>query len=830
MADFRKAEAASASQVDYSTTPEDLSTNEQNRIDQSLGILGEDERLEAERRLAEQETPEYNDLSSFVQSVGPSGSSSAGSTSSRGSSKPNPLDKYANYTYGLSLHIIPIETYNSLAAGGNYSPGSNVLIASAGRRGQPGFDRHSKFKEDFYFDNLKLTTVIGMNSYSRASNVINVSFTILEPYGISLIDRILETATSIGAQNWNQMPFMLQIDFFANTDDGQSVKVEGHTKYIPVKLIACNIKVSTKGAEYTFSAVPYNHLAFHETLGSSPAFLEVIAGTVEEFFKSDGSGVGQAGAITTEGPSIAAEKQRLRNEGTLGKTDRVESSEDYRNLNDLEKQSKQTAYKVGSYAAALNSYQKQLKDLNHLDEPDQFEFEVDNDIKDKLIVNPDAINIRSTPLATNNNVEGAKMIDGYRARLTGTSVPVTTNKQSISINAGTSVIDVINMALRNSEYLTKQVDPTKSHPVGSTPINFYKIIPEIKIGNFDKKRRVYQKTVKFYIKKFSYYNSKYPGAPRSVPTSWQKEYNYMFTGKNQSILDFNIEFNTMFYTAMTANASKIKKLDIDAQPPENDKGGGGETDKEKAFAQNQFVFRSGQAKVSTDTVGNNNVKNVGANDLYQSIMTNSRGDMINVKLKISGDPDLIKQDDYYSTPGSSIPTDASEIFAYLNFRSPSDINQDSGMYDFDSWPQSAFSGIYKILTVENVFERGQFTQTLDLVRLFEQKEDSPQSSSNRTSADERPTEELDESMQQVIPSSDRLDAYNDPRSSLFYPRNQSAGTDERLIRSSGTGQTEVDDQSYSIKEIKNLKARTANLPAQTPGADLDDFFLSGPLN
>ena len=40
MADFRKAEAASASQVDYSTTPEDLSTNEQNRIDQSLFSYG----------------------------------------------------------------------------------------------------------------------------------------------------------------------------------------------------------------------------------------------------------------------------------------------------------------------------------------------------------------------------------------------------------------------------------------------------------------------------------------------------------------------------------------------------------------------------------------------------------------------------------------------------------------------------------------------------------------------------------------------------------------------------------------------------------------------
>lgn len=659
-------------------------------------------------------------------------------------SRKNPLDDYANYTYGLSLHIIPISTYNSLAkqGGGGYSPGNNVLIASAGRHDQTGFGRRANFKEDFYFENLKFTTVIGYNSRNRGSNVIDVSFTIIEPYGISLLDRLLKVATDEGAQNWNQMPFMLQIDFYGNTDDGDSEPIEGHTKYIPIKLIACNIKASTRGSEYRFTAVPYNHQAFHETVGSAPAMLAVIAKTVGEFFKGGDENAGQAGAILNEENYFKTEKENFRRENKLDARDNPESLPGYTDILQQEKDAKSTAFKVGSYAAALNVFQEQLKTNGHQEHADRYEFIIDSKIAGSAIVDPNKNNVKSTPMATINNNRG-KMVDGLRARLTGGSVPVTTDKQIIAINAGTSIIDVINLALRNSKYISEQVDPTKSSQVSSKPIEFYKIIPEIEIGPFDNKRKTYQKTFRYYIKKYSYYNTRYPGAMRGVPVSWEKEYNYMYTGKNNSILDFNIEFDAMFYTAMTANAANFKKGEVDASDPESDEGGGNEAAGSNRLAVNVLHYYSNQTWTGTDAVGNNDVKNIGANDLYQSIMTNSRGDMINVKLKITGDPELIKQDDYYSDLGKSIPMDAGEIFAYLNFRSPSDIDQDVGMYDFSSYPQSVFAGIYKIIVVENTFERGQFIQTLDLIRLMEQKESQPRLGTNSSnSPEERPNLEI----------------------------------------------------------------------------------------
>jgi len=80
------------------------------------------------------------------QKVDADGESS--SSDSGGSPSGNPLDEYANYTYGLSLHVIKPEEYEELKPG--YDPDGKVLIASGGRQGS-GFSRVAGFESDFYF-------------------------------------------------------------------------------------------------------------------------------------------------------------------------------------------------------------------------------------------------------------------------------------------------------------------------------------------------------------------------------------------------------------------------------------------------------------------------------------------------------------------------------------------------------------------------------------------------------------------------------------------------------------------------------------------------------
>ena len=120
----------------------------------------------------------------------------------------------------------------------------------------------------------------------------------------------------------------------------------------------------------------------------------------------------------------------------------------------------------------------------------------------------------------------------------------------------------------------------------------------------------------------------------------------------------------------------------------------------------------------------------GSGDLQRDLTSSSRGDMINIQLKIIGDPQLIKQDDlFYAqnispptsqlTPNNSLYYDGGELYVNIIFQSPVDYDESTGLAipNLGNYTYNLFNGIYKIITVDNNFRQGKFEQTLDLIRL-----------------------------------------------------------------------------------------------------------------
>ena len=687
-----------------------------------------------------------------------------------GPPRPNPLFSYASYTYNLSLHVIPPEKYNKLATEPDYqyiNDDQTVLIASGGRRNEKVFQRHPRFKEDFYFENLKFTTVVGMNSRSKHSNAIEINFTLVEPYGFTLINRLLAVADQLKTKSWMQIPFMLQIDFMGNDDDGEILHpIPDQTKYLPVKLIGCKSKVTQRGAEYQIQCVPFNHQAFTETTASTPAMFEVTATTIKDFFSAGGSAgeaenimrVKKAGKERQDQISKEIEDEKKKDP----KSPRI--AELAKQSNSLTKDISATSYRVGSYAAAINSYQTQLQTNNHIKVTEEYKFVFDPEFADSKIVFPKKTSANRTPMMTLNTPGG---IAAIRAQAGLPAAGTDTTTESFSINAGTNILEVIAMAMKNSEFIRNQFkdpavetpDPAQIPADGQAaadklgkPITWFKIIPVLKLKDFDSKRDVYAKEVTYHVVKYTYYNTKFRDAPKAQPTYSCKEYHYMYTGKNESILNFDIDFDVMFYTSITADRSKVQAAVVQTQDKQDDKDDAVPATKSTSVTNNVTQPVSGQAdQVNPASVDS---KAVLVNDFSKSMMSSSRGDMVNVKLKIIGDPELIKQDDIFKNPENnpsksgtenlpidpatnSILYDTSEVFALLTFRTPVDYDPETGLSRFDKTEYSVFSGVYKIITVENEFTRGQFTQSLDLVRLFDQPAWDTLESSRIKKKDER---------------------------------------------------------------------------------------------
>ena len=666
--------------------------------------------------------------------------------------RPNPLFEYANYIYSLSMHVVPPTKYNELMNGVvEYVPIYNgvctVLIASGGRRAEGTFARHPRFNEDFFFESFKMTTVVGMNVRSKNANSIELSFTIVEPYGLTLFDRILGLAGDIGVRNWMEMPFMMEIGFYGNTDEGDLMTpIPNQTKYIPIRLIAVKTKVTGRGAEYQCQAIPYNHHAYSESNASTPAFFEVTATTVKDFFSATGS----AGSATASFAVNAASKERMETELAAaaqegGRDSAAIQAAIRKRYADINTNLNATPYQVGSYAAAMNSYQLELVKNKNQEQPTIYVFEFTDPkmLESKVVFPPKTVNNR-TPM-TNIVKEG---VSAARAAAGLPVAGVKTDTEVFAINAGTSVIDVINMVMRNSEYIRGPL--SDSNKTGSAnaqeiankegkPINWYRIVPKVELMEFDTKQDIYGKRITYYIQPYKYYNSKFKDAPAAQPDAYSKEYDYLYTGKNDSIINFDFDFDTMFYTSITANREKAQKTVVQQEnaPTADEPGGAGDTS--VTFQSKQTKYISGNADVpnpaSPDPTG------VLVNDFHKSMLSSSRGDMINVNLKIVGDPEFIKQDDVYFNPSNnplqgtqalidkhnSIIFDAAEIFALLTFRTPVDIDDNTGLMNFDpKSTTSSFSGLYKVITVDHEFQSGQFTQALSLIRIWDQvKYDKP---------------------------------------------------------------------------------------------------------
>ena len=551
-----------------------------------------------------------------------------------------------------------------------------------------------------YFDSLQMSTIIGLNARTRASNVVSIDFTIIEPLGMSLLEKILEIADENDIKAWDQMPFVLQIDFFANNPDGSSTSPVGDlTKYVCIKIIEIKIKVTTRGAEYRISAVPESHVALTTSAVTTPINLEVLAKNVKEFFDEGGGDTG-SNEMETQNESFR--------QGTPNEMETQNES--------FAPQPQQSSI-VYSFAAALNAHQNILRIRKHQETSDRYVFKIDKEIAEAEIVkkvNKATGSLHNTP---NQNDRNKKNI-------------VELEKVLTRVNSGTAITEVINAVIRNSKYYEKQI-PEETPKKGTDPLKAHKILTTVEYGDWDNIRKVYQRTITYHVVPFSYWNDKFAKADRGIPEKVQKEYYYLFTGKNQQILELDIDFNTMFFTAITAleqkNQSATASVDDENTNAKSEKDKNISTGKNNSIQPLRTLPVIAQTQEATNNLSTASARTVEAADLQRSMMSSSRGDMINIKMRIAGDPDLIKQDDVFYPPGSgsgsSIPTDTTEIFAKLQFRVPEDINAETGLYQFSTKGNNKFSGIFKILQVDNVFERGQFTQTLDLIRMFDQEDD-----------------------------------------------------------------------------------------------------------
>jgi len=636
---------------------------------------------------------------------------------------PNVLHEFASYNTIFTLSALstreirnPKEFFQSaphdiIARSGGIGPDGN-------RNDRPPFEQETQFTEeskkliikntairdslgrasteflknnDLYFRNVEMTSVPGFNDKRRLTSVTNIRMELVEPSGITLLEKVKAAAANNGFLDHLDAPYMLTIEFKGFDENGKEIKVNNDyvKRVIPIKLVTMDIDVNQGGSYYDIKAIPYNEFGF-----------------VNNFMYP-------------------------RTSGTLSSTNKT--------FKDA----------VDDLAKILNEQNEDEKVRLYNQYPDRYEISINEDLNPEAQLSYDLLSQAGMVLKKQISAPGEEAF----------------TMEYIKFNSGVNLLKLLEELMKtHPDYGAKSFKEWSQAVSGrgsgrfnpndalSTYFKYFRIRTSVEpTQNFDEIRQTNAKIIKIVVEPFyiSAYNLATAGIhqDKNYQTYVAKAYNYIFTGDNLDIQNLDINYKVAYYQSrlkdLEASESRTfsqgdKPETEDSQTPSNrDKYMGGE-----------YLPLKSEPSVHKSSPSNRTAKGDARVDQFFDAITNPTADMVVVRMEILGGPAWIGQSQFIpATPvnsnGSSRDNnidfyrggekdniwnpdlkcfnyDVAEPITNLNFITPQDLNDRTGVYEISSAQRAVFSGLYRVTQVDHSFTDGKFTQTLTMVRFNNQ--------------------------------------------------------------------------------------------------------------
>jgi hypothetical protein len=687
--------------------------------------------------------------------------------------KPNILDKYASYTYNISVYLMSPERYKDFITGNISSFEPNTLLFQSG--GAPpaqqnysysgpevglssgiiirelnGPSRNPYFSQDFFIDNVEIKNIIMGKGQGSAHNSALLNFTVTEYNGITLLQNLdravvdyiykgeprlklaLQQNPDLGT--WGSQIYMMAIRFYGYDDNGNLVFGGTNTpefktdpqavveKYIPFVVRNITFKVGNRAVEYQWdcatpatmvntgpnsATVPYNCQL------SGKSLADALGGNLETVFQP----VNQREARepnTSAPPRVAGGSPQIQPAFSIqafqATPPRATTPVSAPPKADAAKSVTETV--TQGLMAAMNRYQQEIFSLGQIQIPNRYSIEFTSTaLSDAKLTYRGRTDRDLVPAANNNNPRN----------LLPETQSVDTDKKTFSVTAGQQLVQVIEMLVRNSTYISDQqlviIDPVTGtqtpNPGRTKNLAWFKINMTASPIGYDFKRKDYAWDIKYIISEYRIVVPETGYFPIVDFPGFHKSYPYWFTGENTAIISFEQKYNYQYSRVLS---------------------GGLLTDTTSAsyqdFTKTVFYPRSGQSTQGGPLRTNEAAANL-ADYFY------SPGDQKTVELEIIGDPAWIFQGEASGSynlllannnpflPDGTINVDYGQIFFEISWNSPEDydVNGNGLINPAKNYTQAANakqnagvpkqSYAYGARTCTSVFRRGSFTQVLD---------------------------------------------------------------------------------------------------------------------
>jgi len=322
---------------------------------------------------------------------------------------------------------------------------------------------------------------------------------------------------------------------------------------------------------------------------------------------------------------------------------------------------------------------------------------------------------------------------------------VKTSARVLPVVAGTQIVQFIDQVMRNSSYISDQALYIKDEVTGAIKPNantkngqtaWFKVSVTATPLKMDKVRNDHAYRMKFTITPYAINQVRSDWFAKGRYRGTHKVYNYWFTGENNSVLDFQINYNSLYRTVITGN-SIGSSSQVTSDP--------------RAIVKKTFMPASAQSDKGAKNGANEPAANL-ADSLY------SPNDFAETKIRIVGDPAWMQQGEI--TTGVSARTfnfapfnsdgginfDSQEIVFSISFNRPTDYDFNTGLMNVNAnnvtSGQNAATGsvraqetmLFQAQKVRHTFSKGKFEQEITGTLLQEFYDNLSGSATNQSGA------------------------------------------------------------------------------------------------
>ena len=658
---------------------------------------------------------------------------------------PNPLHDFQSYTYLFTFSSLSSEAVNFPTT--SYLKGNlgRIIFSSAGRYSENrtptaySNPENPSGKYDFFVDNVVMDHLVTPAVEIGSTNLLNIKFEVTEPYSVGQFLQSCQIAANInGHYSYIDSPFLLTLEFKGYVDNNVKT-IENTIRYIPVKIRSITLGISEGGSKYQVDVIAWTDQAFDDEYNILKQDSVISGKTVVETLQTgDRSLQAVVNKRLKEIAQTLKVKAYIPNEIAIVFPNLSEPPPSSQSSNQGATASSTSAgdpiTKIGSRNSVTGLITQAASSVNKIGNS-VYKF-TPTDGGD-LPKQPDIPEIIKE--FTNRKYSRNSFNNDYSQR-------------EFTFRKSTSIVNAITEALLLSEYC----DNIRKNVTDSLGfVDWFKIesqVYELKPNEFNNSAGVFPKLLVYRIVPHKVHISKFQ-SPDVTAKGYQqmanqvsKEYNYIYTGKNDDVLDFKLNLNVNFASNYLADG-----LGAYSSAPllaATGKSSAGVNQNSTAFVYDPQQAAPGQGKGDSGigtgkhrTLASSYKPSDGAGlaagylskvaTVFQDRILNGDAELVSATLSILGDPYYISYSgtgnysvsDYGSSKNvtslGSFDYQKGEVDILFNFLTPVDLSS-SGRLIFEKDIETSlavpFSGLYFIRSVTSTFSKGKFTQDLAIVR------------------------------------------------------------------------------------------------------------------